>query len=73
MGTSPGGDKIFIVDSSESNLGSSAPRHYYGGDIQYKNHHKWGETECVPNIGLEHNPVLLLIQQTRDHCPTQMV
>lgn len=44
-GTSPGGDKIFIVDSSESNLGNSAPRHYYGGDIQYKIHHGWGETE----------------------------
>ena len=45
IGTSSGGDKIFIVDSSESNLGSSAPRNYYGGDIQYKIHHKWGETE----------------------------
>jgi hypothetical protein len=44
-GTSSGGDKIFVVDSSESNLGTSAPRHYYGGDIQYKIHHGWGETE----------------------------
>ena len=45
MGEAPNGDKIFIVDSSESNLGHSAPRHYYGGDIQYKIHHGWGETE----------------------------
>lgn len=45
MGESSNGDKIFIVDSSESNLGHSAPRHYYGGDVQYKIHHGWGETE----------------------------
>ena len=44
-GTNSNGDKIFVVDSSESNLGNSAPRHYYGGDIQYKIHHQWGETE----------------------------
>ena len=45
MGEASNGDKIFIVDSSESNLGHSAPRHYYGGDVQYKIHHGWGETE----------------------------
>jgi len=45
MGTAPNGDKIFVADSSESNLGTSAPRHYYGGDIQYKIHNGWGETE----------------------------
>jgi hypothetical protein len=39
------GDKIFIVDSSLSNLGRSAPRHYYGADVQLKLHHRWGETE----------------------------
>jgi len=39
------GNKVFIVDSSESNLGRSAPRHYYGGDIQYKINHRWGATE----------------------------
>ena len=39
------GDKIFIVDSSEANLGQSAPRHYYGGDVQFIIHHNWGETE----------------------------
>lgn len=44
-GTNPSGDKIFIVDSTESNLGRSSPRHYYGGDVQFKIHHKWGETE----------------------------
>lgn len=45
IGTVPNGDKVFIVDSSESNLGESAPRHYYGGDVQYKIKHNWGETE----------------------------
>ena len=44
-GQSTNGDKIFIVDSSLSNLGRSAPRHYYGGDVQLKLHHHWGETE----------------------------
>jgi hypothetical protein len=44
-GTNAGGDKIFIVDSSASNLGRSSPRHYYGADVQCKIHHKWGETE----------------------------
>jgi hypothetical protein len=44
-GKAANGDKIFNVDSSESNLGRSAPRHYYGGDIQYLIHHGWGTTE----------------------------
>lgn len=44
-GVSAGGDKIFLVDSSASNLGKSSPRHYYGADIQVKLHHGWGETE----------------------------
>ncbi len=39
------GDPLFIVDSSESNLGKSSPRHYYGADLQVKLHHGWGETE----------------------------
>ena len=44
-GTNASGDKIFTVDSNASNLGKSAPRHYYGGDVQFKIHHQWGETE----------------------------
>ncbi len=44
-GTASNGDKIFVVDSSIENLGSSAPRHYYGGDMQFKIRHGWGETE----------------------------
>jgi hypothetical protein len=39
------GDKIFIVDSSLSNLSKPAPRHYYGADVQFKIKHKWGESE----------------------------
>ena len=44
-GHATNGDKIFIVDSSINNLGRSAPRHYYGADVQLKLHHRWGETE----------------------------
>jgi hypothetical protein len=44
-GTAANGDKIFVVDSSVSNLGKSSPRHYYGADAQFKWTHKWGETE----------------------------
>jgi phosphate-selective porin len=45
MGTSSNGKNVFVLDSSESNLGASSPRHYYGGDAQYKIKHKWGVTE----------------------------
>ena len=44
-GVAPNGDKIFVVDSAVSNLGTSSPRHYYGADVQVKLHHGWGETE----------------------------
>ncbi len=44
-GATTGGDQVFIVDSNETNLGKSSPRHYYGADVQYKLHHGWGETE----------------------------
>ncbi|MBK6937181.1 MAG: porin [Chitinophagaceae bacterium] len=43
--TASNGDKLFTVDSSESNLGDALPRHYYGADAQLKLKHKWGETE----------------------------
>ncbi|MEO7923619.1 MAG: porin [Chitinophagaceae bacterium] len=43
--TAANGDKVFVVDSSLSNLGKSSPRHYYGADLQVKLHHGWGETE----------------------------
>jgi hypothetical protein len=45
MGTAANGDKVFILDSSASNLGASSPRHYYGADLQYKINHAWGATE----------------------------
>ena len=44
-GHAANGDEVFTVDSSASNLGKSSPRHYYGADVQFKIHHKWGETE----------------------------
>ena len=44
-GTAVNGDKIFVVDSSVSNLGKASPRHYYGADAQLKLHNGWGESE----------------------------
>lgn len=41
----PSGDNSFTVDSSLSNIGKTAPRHYYGADLQIKWIHKWGVTE----------------------------
>lgn len=41
MGTAANGDKVFVLDSSASNLGASSPRHYYVGDVQYKIKHAW--------------------------------
>jgi hypothetical protein len=39
------GIKTFIADSSLSNTGTKAPRHYLGGDVQLKFKHKSGNTE----------------------------
>lgn len=44
-GVDASGNKVFVVDSSERNLGKSSPRHYYGGDFQVKLQHGWGESE----------------------------
>lgn len=44
-GKAQNGDNIFVIDSSLSNLGNTAPRHYYGADLQFVVHHNWGETE----------------------------
>ena len=44
-GTTTAGDKVFIVDSSLSNIGKIAQRSYYGSDIQLKLTHGWGATE----------------------------
>jgi hypothetical protein len=40
-----GSVKTFIVDSSISNIGRKAPRHYYGADAQVAYKHTWGKTE----------------------------
>jgi len=45
VSTAINGDKLFVVDSASGNLGASSPRHYYGADMQFKLHHRWGETE----------------------------
>lgn len=37
--------KTFIVDSSISNIGRKAQRHYYGADAQLSYKHAWGKTE----------------------------
>lgn len=39
------GKKQFVVDSSEDNLYSEAPRDYRGVDMQWKLKHAWGATE----------------------------
>ena len=44
-GKNGNGDPVFVVDSSESNIGETAPRHYYGTDAQIKFKHAWGATE----------------------------
>jgi hypothetical protein len=40
-----GANTLFVVDSSMENIGSEAPRHYYGGDLQLALKHEWGKTE----------------------------
>lgn len=42
---SKGSDQVFIIDSSEENIGEKAPRHYYGADLQWIYKHTWGKTE----------------------------
>jgi hypothetical protein len=44
MGTDAG-NKVFVVDSSLSNIGKKAERMYYGADIQLRKSHSWGKTE----------------------------
>ncbi|HEY0433684.1 MAG TPA: porin, partial [Chitinophagaceae bacterium] len=39
------GLQTFALDSSESNIGKIAPRHYYGADVQVVFRHAWGQTE----------------------------
>jgi len=39
------GQKTFLLDSSLSNVGQIAPRHYHGADVQIAYKHKWGQTE----------------------------
>jgi len=39
------GNKYFVVDSSDSNIGDKAPREYYGADVQLGIRHGWGKTE----------------------------
>ena len=45
INTGMNGNKLFVADSAEKNLGKSSPRHYYGADVQVKLNHGWGETE----------------------------
>ena len=40
-----GGDKSFEVDSSLTNIGDVASRHYRGADMQLRIQNKWGNTE----------------------------
>jgi hypothetical protein len=40
-----GNNKLFVLDSSLANIGSKAPRKYYGADAQIVLNHRWGKTE----------------------------
>jgi hypothetical protein len=40
-----GSTKVFAVDSNLRNIGTKAPRKYYGADIQLAHKHRWGKTE----------------------------
>ena len=40
-----GQNTVFVLDSSESNIGDKAPRQYYGADAQLVLKHAWGKTE----------------------------
>jgi len=42
---SANGSKVFIENTSGDNIGSNAPRHYYGADVQIERKHGWGKTE----------------------------
>lgn len=42
---SVGNDKLFVLDSSLTNIGGTAPRRYRGADAQLKIKHGWGATE----------------------------
>ena len=40
-----GGNALFVVDSSLSNIGAKATRRYFGADAQLVLKHSWGKTE----------------------------
>jgi hypothetical protein len=39
------GNKQFVENTSVNNIGTNAPRHYYGADAQLEKKHGWGKTE----------------------------
>ena len=39
------GNKYFVENTASGNIGSNAPRHYYGADLQLGKKHLWGKTE----------------------------
>lgn len=45
MDKASNGDQIFNIDSSNTNIGKTSPRHYYGADVQFNLKHGWGESE----------------------------
>lgn len=50
------GKKTFVVDSSATNIGKIAPRHYYGADVQFIYKHTWGETELRAEYWMGEQP-----------------
>ena len=55
MGTS-NGDKTFLLDSSLSNVGEIAPRHYYGADCKSFTGISGGKLNGGQSIGRDNNP-----------------
>ena len=45
MSEAANGDNVFVIDSSDVNIGKISPRHYYGVDFQVALKHDWGQTE----------------------------
>jgi hypothetical protein len=45
MSEATNGDNVFVIDSSDQNIGTISPRHYFGGDAQIILKHDWGQTE----------------------------
>lgn len=56
VGVNGSGKLDFIADSSSTNIGKAAPRHYYGADFQWIIDHGWGNTEIRAEYWIGQQP-----------------